>query len=77
MKYISKYDVYNNKIEADYYNCDSLIYKAVIIYDHERNVIELDAYERDGSINKWTFKYYDFDEKNNWLKQIAFSNGEL
>lgn len=75
-RYIYKYDDKRNLVESNFYKSDgSLGVRWIYKYDDKRNRVESNRYKSDGSLDiKHTFKY-EFDEIENWTKQIEFNKG--
>jgi len=56
-------------------NTDSIPYGCAYSYDANENLSEIDDLNSDGSIqNITTMKYFNFDAKGNWLKEIHYRN---
>jgi hypothetical protein len=71
----SKYDDRGNAVSSTWYNSDGSIYlKDSTKYDDKNNRIEFNSHYLDGGLNSKTSTKYDYDEKNNWIKCIVFSN---
>lgn len=73
-----KYDKQENLIEESWYEMDgSLSEKRTYKYDEKRNITEMIIYIPDGNlyIERLSSYTYEYDDKGNWIKKIAFING--
>jgi len=78
-KNIYKYDSKGNEIELlNVYDPgiqpENPHYKRTREYDNNGNLLEVNRYQSSGSLEKETYKYYDYDYKGNWLKKILYLN---
>ena len=69
-RYGFKYDDNGNKTEWTRYGADnSVLGKVAYKFDAKNNLIEETQYKPDGSIKETHTFTYDFDKKNNWIRQ--------
>ncbi|HET6767891.1 MAG TPA: hypothetical protein VFH08_10850 [Chitinophagaceae bacterium] len=69
-KYGFKYDDNGNKTEWTRYGPDnSILEKVVYKFDAKNNLIEETKYKPDGSLKEAYTYSYEFDKKNNWIRQ--------
>jgi hypothetical protein len=77
-KYIFKYDDNGNKTEWIQQGPDSsVVGKVIYKYNEKNNLAEQTEYKGDGSVKAiYTFSY-DFDKKNNWIRQKKMQDGKV
>lgn len=77
-KYGFKYDENGNRTEWTRYGSDnSVLGKVVYKFDAKNNVTEEVHYNNDGSIKETYTFTYDFDKKNNWIRQKKMLNNTV
>jgi len=77
-KYGFKYDDNGNKIEWTRHGADnSLLEKVVYKFDTKNNLIEETKYKPDGSIKEAYTYSYEFDKKNNWIRQKKMQDNKV
>ncbi len=70
-----KYDSLNNKIETTVLNGSMMIESKVLTrYDERGNIVELTSYGIKGNIKERIMHRYEYDQENNWIKDITFAN---
>lgn len=77
-KYGFKYDDNGNKTEWTRHGADnSILEKVVYKFDAKNNLIEETKYKPDGSVKEAYTYSYEFDKKNNWIRQKKMQDSKV
>jgi len=77
-RYIFKYDDNGNKTEWIQQGSDSsVVGKVIYKYNEKNNLVEQTEYKGNGSVNANYTYSYEFDKKNNWIRQKKIQDGKV